>query len=737
MRSKMENKNESQLTENSYEEIADIRETIAESTIIDGEESFEENSVVELDLKDFEELGAVNNKYLKSMTIIDEFENDFTEKNTLPRRYESSKDPFNIEQFTIQIDSLTSVKKRKKIIMPVKPIVSKEAEKEKIKEAEVKTAKIEIKDIHKIEEIKEIKEIQEPQKAQLKQEAQEKQEKSEIKAEIKEIPELKSDIEQILQVTEKVKNLVEELKETKESKNITNEIHKFEINESILDNIIENKLDKLHKEIKDATEAPKEEADRQPKGNSITIEIPDKLAGELPAGFNIDELGKIDLNEAEVIAEEDLLSLTRGELFKELEGLNILPEQIKETQEKKETIYSKAKSGKDQKIKVETKDIAKEEILEKEKNEKIEKAEKAWENEEHDELVAEKTEPKTVEPEIITAAKNEKDESIVETVLQEKEKGQPVNLNPEVDTKVDIHFKQDTPGIDIKDENVFIIDNNKSNKTDTHLKISGIDELEDITSNTVDVIGGNAKQLTESDVVNRKAVTGLIRDNYPTFKDLLKEKETKDKHLYSDDDITFVDNSIFTNDKTKQSTKLKDATESKIKEKIISPYEQILGLIPDELELIENQLFNKKLDLFKTTPQKAGLDQHPSDTISLSKYKYILPVPDSLLDDEKKSIENDIRAESALIFEEDVAKIKKKLDDSMKKEITETINDITDRITIYEDNNKKQTSENNLKDKEEIKKLLGYLDDLFEKLPEENIKNFADSEYYELYKKLL
>jgi hypothetical protein len=732
----MENKNEFQLTENSYEEIADIREAIAESTVIDGEENFEENSVVELDLKDFEELGAVNNKYLKSMTIIDEFENDFTEKNTLPRKYESSTDQFNLEQLTIQIDSLTSVKKRKKIIMPVKPVVIKDAGKEKknFKEAEVKTAQNEIID------------VQESQKIQTKQEAPEKLEKPEIKDEIREIPASKSDIEQILQATKKVKDLVEELKETKESKSNANEIPKFEINENIINSIIENKFDKLHEEIKEATQTPKEDADRQPKENSITIEIPDKLVGELPAGFNIDELGKIDLNEAEVIAEEDLLSLTKGELLKELEGLNILPEQNKETHGRKETTGSKIKSGKEQKIKAETIDIIKEEIIESvedkkdKKNEKIEKTIKTeipGKKEEYVELVAEKSIPETVEPEIITAAKNEKNESIVETVLQEKEKVQPVDSNPEVDTKVDIQFKNNIPGTEIKDENVFIIDSNKSNKTGGQLKISDIDDLEDITSTTVDVIGGKAKQLTESDVADKKAVTGLIRDNYPTFKDLLKEKDIKDRHLYSDEDVTFVDNSFFTNDTIERLPKLKNTAESTIKEKITSPYEQIFGLIPDELELIENQLFNRKFDLSTTTSKKAGLDQHPSDTISLSKYKYILPIPDSLLDDEKKSIENDIQSESALILEEDVARIKKKLDDSMKKEITETINDITDRITIYEDNNKKPANENNLKDKEEIKKLLGYLDELFEKLPEENIKNFADSEYYELYKKLL
>jgi pilus assembly protein FimV len=734
MRSRIENKNGSQSFENSYEEIADIRETVAESSVIDGEETFEEDSVVELDLMDFEEVGAVNNnKYLKSMTIIDEFENDFIDKKTLTGKFESSADSFNLEKLTIQIDGLTSVKKRKKIIMPVRPVVSSDENEDKkgIKKIEVKKAENESKEIHdyeKIEKIKDVIEIkreEEPQKIVKKPETQGKTEQSEIQVEIREIPELKSDIEQILLVAEKVKDLVEELKETKESKNISSEIPKFEINENTLDTIIGNKIGKLQKEIKEAKEAPKAEAERQPAVNSITIEIPDNLSGELPADFNIDELGKINLKEAEVIAEEGLLSFTGGELLKELEVLNILPKEVKETREKTKTVTVKVKPNKEDKEKKkepEFKEVANEEIL------KVEEETKQQQREKIGEEVA--------EPAIITVAKKENNEIIIEPVLEEKKNDKPVDSDANADTAIDIQLKQDEAGKEIKDKNVFIIDS-KSNKTGAQLKIPEIDELEDITSTTVDVIGGKAKQLTESESSDKNSITGLIRDNYPTFKDLLKEKEIKDKHLYSDDDIEFVNNSILTHDMAKISLSLKGTEESTLKEKITSPYEQILGLIPDELELIESQLFKRKLDLSKTSTKKAGLDQHPSDTRSLGQYKYILPEPDSLMDHEKKSIEDDISTESALILEEDVSKIRKKLDDSMKKEITETINDITDRITIYEDNNKKNAGESNPKDKEEIKKLLGYLNELFEKLPEENIKNFADSEYFELYKKLL
>ncbi len=61
-----------------------------------------------------------------------------------------------------------------------------------------------------------------------------------------------------------------------------------------------------------------------------------------------------------------------------------------------------------------------------------------------------------------------------------------------------------------------------------------------------------------------------------------------------------------------------------------------------------------------------------------------------------------------------------------------TIQDITDRIKIIEENN--NNSHESAKD---LKKLLEYLNDLLERLPEDAIKKFSESEYYDLYKKLL
>ena len=40
-------------------------------------------------------------------------------------------------------------------------------------------------------------------------------------------------------------------------------------------------------------------------------------------------------------------------------------------------------------------------------------------------------------------------------------------------------------------------------------------------------------------------------------------------------------------------------------------------------------------------------------------------------------------------------------------------------------------------DKEELRRLLGYLDDLLSKLPEKEIEKFSKTEYFELYGKIL
>ncbi len=75
----------------------------------------------------------------------------------------------------------------------------------------------------------------------------------------------------------------------------------------------------------------------------------------------------------------------------------------------------------------------------------------------------------------------------------------------------------------------------------------------------------------------------------------------------------------------------------------------------------------------------------------------------------------------------------------LKQDISEeTILDITDRVVILEDDEEVNSFADKFPDKkEDLIKLFTYLDGLFEKLPEDMIMKFADSEYFDLYMKVI
>ncbi len=496
------------------------------------------------------------------------------------------------------------------------------------------------------------------------------------------------------------------------------------------------------------------------------IEVPEKLTDELPANF--DDVSQIDLNEAEIIAEEDLRSFDDEDF---LEELDILPEDdhtINETIEPGNSITLEETSG----------SIDKEESLIENNEKDTEKEENTRENEISDfgdEIRVENTPFEYIE-DTIEYAENEEHEpelpagninspesgdydhhnlenTVQDSVVFSEETEEPEDnyLYNETENdeneqlQVQDSFSNQTDATMSQDSNVLIINNINKYTADRNILLSGKgeitddkDELEEITSNIVDYTGGKSVELTKSDTIDKKRITGLIRDNYPAFTDLLKEQDEKQK--FFDDDIAFIDNSFITKEHLKKLKEAESKAEEITEQKTTALREHALGLVPEEIELIEDQLFKinrRKLDI-GLSKIIAGHDQDIKDTIIFDKYKYIIPKKNSLLDNEKKSIENDISSSTALILEEDIEKIKTKLEDSMKREIEETIQDITDRIIIFEDN-KGITGMDFSKEKEikDIKKLLKYLNELLSKLPEDAIKNFAESEYYDLYKKVL
>ncbi|MBP7901746.1 MAG: hypothetical protein KA015_02900 [Spirochaetes bacterium] len=109
---------------------------------------------------------------------------------------------------------------------------------------------------------------------------------------------------------------------------------------------------------------------------------------------------------------------------------------------------------------------------------------------------------------------------------------------------------------------------------------------------------------------------------------------------------------------------------------------------------------------------------------------------------ELDEIEKDISSSKSLIIEESIDDIKTELSAmnlSEKKDAEEEITDITDRVVILEDENSLNSVLSGMGEKKsaDMKKLLAYLDGLFEKLPEDAVKKFAGSEYFDLYVKVL
>ncbi len=109
------------------------------------------------------------------------------------------------------------------------------------------------------------------------------------------------------------------------------------------------------------------------------------------------------------------------------------------------------------------------------------------------------------------------------------------------------------------------------------------------------------------------------------------------------------------------------------------------------------------------------------------------------LDSEISVSDLEIRVEDFFTDENETAGPQVEVDYSKLVNMHEEIYDITDKIVILEDDIdidrfiKKFPEEK----QDNLKNLLKYLDGLFEKLPESTIKSFADSEYFDLYVKVL
>ncbi len=247
-----------------------------------------------------------------------------------------------------------------------------------------------------------------------------------------------------------------------------------------------------------------------------------------------------------------------------------------------------------------------------------------------------------------------------------------------------------------------------------------------------------------------------ILEDYTLYSSEKFDNVFKEEVFYIDSDFEFIENAIIRDDFTKYIHEIDDYFESE-DSLIQSEISEILGLIPDEKEYIEDKLFGdyyKKFDLDNEIDFiKPEIDFFRSNYTGTKNLNYFTKNEGGFSESEKMSIEEDISSANAIVFEEDISEIEEILRKNFSfepKAIIEErlvhkdpvqideIPDITDKIIILEDKERLLELVSEFPEKHEnLIKLLSYLDGLFEKLPEEVIRKFAESEYFELYSKVL
>jgi len=158
-------------------------------------------------------------------------------------------------------------------------------------------------------------------------------------------------------------------------------------------------------------------------------------------------------------------------------------------------------------------------------------------------------------------------------------------------------------------------------------------------------------------------------------------------------------------------------------------------VIINEDDLIEELESMDLLPVSEHEPEK-GTVRPDSDV----HFEYVTPAESAIDDSHRKKIEDEVESDSALIIEEDVQDIRQKLETTAKASSTdEEIIDITDHVIIIDDAEDMDRFVASIPEakREDMKRLLRYLDGLFEKLPEDVVKRFADSEYFDLYVRIM
>lgn len=529
----------------------------------------------------------------------------------------------------------------------------------------------------------------------------------------------------------------------------------------------------------------------------ISGEFKEKIRKSVPSDFDLTQIGKIDLKEAEKIAREEVIFLKEEDLIEGLEGFELIPLKDITSIPDEELVSKPPERGKKTSIAEVSEPITEsigEEMLDFDDIQhetdipdilSADKPDTSFISESDAEIIPspdlnkvdhpEGWKQKNIavqintEPEVeLTAHAEAADKS------QEKEKNTPsANFQEEPDSTYSAENYQQIPDLAEIDEifedevlpdrysditkksNVSFIDDGRISKERDFSITSEDDQLTSRLSKMIDITKGKLR-IIESD-------PDLFSNRYTLEEQKIYEYDDEvfyEEKFLTDTDFDFIDNSIIKEDFIHYIQEIDEyySTEAKYSQSEIS---EIMGFAHDEEKYFEELLFGdyyKDIDIDSEIEFiNPGLDFFSRSTSDKKDMMYLLDDPESLKDDEKHSIEADISSDSAIVFEESVKDIKSMLGEASDHVVVEKeymqvskpaetraepeqviFEDITDKVIILDDLENMNDFMETLPDKkEDLTKLLAYLDGLFEKLPEETLRKFAESEYFDLYAKVL
>ncbi len=291
---------------------------------------------------------------------------------------------------------------------------------------------------------------------------------------------------------------------------------------------------------------------------------------------------------------------------------------------------------------------------------------------------------------------------------------------------------------------VFIDDGLVDKELEEKTAIFEVTDLERLTSQIVEIIEGEAKLLSEADVTeDRDRIASVMKGQTPAFEDLLIDMEGE--YSFKDDELDIIDNAFAAEDYGSYIGAIDDLAGGS-GERAVSTAVELLGLDMGELGSIEQGSFLKEYDKLDIddllASAQSGMDQPVSDLDILKKCTYIVAKKGGIFEEERRSIEEDVSAGTALVYEESVDELRGRLEKIRgKRRIApdEGLPNISDSVIIIENGGDIERFVETMPEgkRDIMRKLLKYLDGLFEKLPEDVIKNFAKSEYFDLYSKVM